>query len=109
MLVKCPSCGTTYKVADEILTGTTPAFRCSRCKHMFEGDLNTSVEAVPPRAESEAKNQGDNEDDLAFVFEPEDQEPRDDRNQEESNPSPPTHFPPPDPVDSLVEQETQRW
>jgi predicted Zn finger-like uncharacterized protein len=55
MLVKCPSCATTYKVADEILTGTTPAFRCSRCKHTFEGELNASVEAVPLPGEVESK------------------------------------------------------
>ncbi|HEX6436016.1 MAG TPA: zinc-ribbon domain-containing protein [Candidatus Binatia bacterium] len=109
MLVKCPSCATTYKVADEILTGTAPAFRCSRCKHMFEGDLDASVEAVPLRAESESKIQGEDEGELAFVFEAEDQDPRDDRDQDGINPPPPTHFPPPDPVDSLVEQETQRW
>jgi predicted Zn finger-like uncharacterized protein len=36
MLVQCPSCHTTYKVADEVVKGAAPAFRCSRCKHTFE-------------------------------------------------------------------------
>lgn len=36
MIVRCPSCKTTYKVADELVNGTQPAFRCSRCKHTFE-------------------------------------------------------------------------
>lgn len=36
MLVQCPSCRTTYKVADEVVKGAAPAFRCSRCKHTFE-------------------------------------------------------------------------
>ena len=36
MLIKCPNCKTTYKVSDEVLKGTTPVFRCSRCKHTFE-------------------------------------------------------------------------
>jgi predicted Zn finger-like uncharacterized protein len=110
MLVKCPSCATTYKVADEILTGTTPAFRCSRCKHTFEGELNASVEAVPLPGEVESKIQADDEDgDLAFVFGPEDQEAKTDRDQPEIDAPLPAHFPSPEPVDSLVEQETQRW
>jgi predicted Zn finger-like uncharacterized protein len=36
MMVRCPSCKTTYKVADELLRDAQPAFRCSRCKHIFE-------------------------------------------------------------------------
>jgi predicted Zn finger-like uncharacterized protein len=110
MLVKCPSCATTYKVADEILTGTTPAFRCSRCKHTFEGELNASVQPVPLSGEVESKTRGDNDGgELNFVFEPKDQEPMGDRDQDQINPPLPAHFPPPDSVDSLVEQERQRW
>ena len=36
MIVRCPSCKTTYKVADALVKDTNPAFRCSRCKHTFE-------------------------------------------------------------------------
>ncbi len=36
MIVRCPSCKTTYKVADQLVQETQPAFRCSRCKHTFE-------------------------------------------------------------------------
>ena len=36
MIVRCPSCKTTYKVADELVNDTQAAFRCSRCKHTFE-------------------------------------------------------------------------
>ena len=36
MLVRCPKCRTTYKVSDELLKGSSTAFRCSRCKHTFE-------------------------------------------------------------------------
>ena len=110
MLVKCPSCATTYKVADEILTGTTPAFRCSRCKHTFEGELNASLEAGPLPGDVEPKIRGEDDGgELDFVFEPKDQEPMGDREQDKSNAPLPTHFPPPDSVDSLVEQERQRW
>ena len=44
MLVQCPSCRTTYKVADEVVKGAAPAFRCSRCKHTFEID---GAEPIP--------------------------------------------------------------
>jgi predicted Zn finger-like uncharacterized protein len=110
MLVKCPSCATTYKVADEILTGSTPAFRCSRCKHTFEDEPNASVEAVPLPGEVESKIQdGDEGGELSFVFAPEDQEAGTDRDHHKINAPLPTHFPSPEPVDSLIEQETQRW
>lgn len=36
MLVQCPNCKTTYKVSDEVVKDTTPAFRCSRCRYTFE-------------------------------------------------------------------------
>jgi predicted Zn finger-like uncharacterized protein len=36
MIVRCPSCKTTYKVADDLVKNRMPAFRCSRCKHTFE-------------------------------------------------------------------------
>src|ERR1041384_2794971 len=39
MLVQCPSCKTKYKVSDDVVKDTSPAFRCSRCKHTFELEL----------------------------------------------------------------------
>lgn len=36
MLVRCPKCQTMYKVSDDVLNHSAPAFRCSRCKHTFE-------------------------------------------------------------------------
>ena len=109
MLVRCPSCATTYKVADEIVTGTTPAFRCSRCKHTFEGELNASVEAVPPSEGDSRKSGVDDGAELNLVFEPERQEARSDRDRHEIDAPLLTHFPPPASVDSLIEQERQRW
>jgi predicted Zn finger-like uncharacterized protein len=109
MLVKCPSCATTYKVADEILTGATPAFRCSRCKHTFEGEPNASADAVPLPSEVDEKSHDDADDELNLVFEQGDQEARADRDHHEITAPLPTHFPMPDSVDLLVEQERQRW
>lgn len=47
MLIQCPKCQTTYKVSDEVMKGTAPAFRCSRCKHTFD------LEAAEAARESE--------------------------------------------------------
>ena len=110
MLVKCPSCATTYKVADEILTDTPPAFRCSRCKHTFEGEPNASAEAGPLPSEVDSKPEGnDDSAELNFVFEPKDQDTWRDRDQVEINDPPPSDFLASHAVDSLVEQERQRW
>jgi predicted Zn finger-like uncharacterized protein len=49
MLVRCPKCQTTYKVSDELLKGSAPAFRCSRCKHTFEFDSHTTLDAAAGR------------------------------------------------------------
>ncbi|MGH7887329.1 MAG: zinc-ribbon domain-containing protein [Candidatus Binatia bacterium] len=57
MLVQCPNCKTTYKVSEEVLKGSTPAFRCSRCRHTFE--LETEEPAPVPEQladEGAAKN-----------------------------------------------------
>ena len=44
MIVQCPKCKTSYKVADELFKDSSPAFRCSRCKHTFQLE---SPEPVP--------------------------------------------------------------
>ena len=69
MLVQCPKCKTTYKVSDELVKGAAASFRCSRCKHTFELDVE-----VPPEIAAEASNTGadqtsDNPE-MAFSFEP---------------------------------------
>ena len=51
MLVRCPKCRTTYKVSDDLLKGSSTAFRCSRCKHTFELE-STSPELLPDAAAS---------------------------------------------------------
>src|SRR4029453_14401549 len=44
MLIQCPKCRTTYKVSGEVLQGSAPLFRCSRCKHTFELETNGASE-----------------------------------------------------------------
>jgi predicted Zn finger-like uncharacterized protein len=70
MLVSCPSCKTTYKVADEVLRGTSPAFRCSRCKHTFEFENRHSLEEAVARASSSElpSKEKEKEEELTFTF-----------------------------------------
>lgn len=72
MLVQCPNCKTTYKVADEVLKGAAPAFRCSRCKHTFELEANESGETgSEPVADDGKNNQAPAPDpELSFTFAP---------------------------------------
>jgi predicted Zn finger-like uncharacterized protein len=56
MLVQCPQCRTNYKVADDLLKGSAPSFRCSRCKHSFEPELITP-EAPPADAPAASADQ----------------------------------------------------
>ena len=72
MLVQCPSCRTTYKVADEVVRGAVPAFRCSRCKHTFELEGAEPAPSTPGKpAAREAPNQNKPEEcELSFSFPP---------------------------------------
>jgi predicted Zn finger-like uncharacterized protein len=74
MLVRCPKCRTTYTVSDELLKGTAPAFRCSRCKHTFEleshNEQESASEPLLPAESWGATAAGDEE--LSLPFEPRD-------------------------------------
>jgi predicted Zn finger-like uncharacterized protein len=72
MLVRCPKCQTTYKVSDDLLKGSAPAFRCSRCKHTFELDSHTTPDAakeaeIPAETASTETRKGQ---ELSLPFEP---------------------------------------
>ena len=72
MLVRCPKCQTTYKVADDLLKGSSPAFRCSRCKHTFElGSHDSenvgSIQIIPEEEPAPARR---SDAELSLPFEP---------------------------------------
>ena len=71
MLVRCPKCQTAYKVSDELLKGSAPSFRCSRCKHTFEPERQSTLESAGetelPPASPTAK---DRTQELPLPFEP---------------------------------------
>jgi predicted Zn finger-like uncharacterized protein len=72
MLVQCPNCKTTYKVADDVLKGAAPAFRCSRCKHTFELEAAEPSDAPrEPAVDDNEKNEVSPPDpELSFSFAP---------------------------------------
>jgi predicted Zn finger-like uncharacterized protein len=108
-LVQCPSCTTTFKVTDELLTGAAPTFRCSRCKHTFELDLQARADPAPVPTEVTSTVQSDDRRaEFASVFDAgEEIEQSANHEQEKRSAEPQADFAPP--VDSLIEQETQRW
>ena len=72
MIIRCPSCKTTYRVADEVVEGATPAFRCSRCKHVFDLDLADTPEKPVEKTHSSQKivPEPEKEQELSFTFLP---------------------------------------
>ena len=76
MIVRCPSCKTTYKVADDLVRDPKPAFRCSRCKHIFELEPGESLEKLVDRPPSAEKlfSKTREERELSFTFAPKKQE-----------------------------------
>lgn len=78
MLVQCPSCRTTYRVSEEVITAAHPTFRCSRCKHIFVLGLRPEPSPTPepdpasPSVPMEKKE--DKERELSFSFPPADKE-----------------------------------
>ncbi|HEY3302503.1 MAG TPA: zinc-ribbon domain-containing protein [Candidatus Binatia bacterium] len=64
MLVQCPSCHTTYRVSENLVTKSKPTFRCSRCKNVFVlGSKAGSGEPAAPRLQEESRE-------LSFAFPP---------------------------------------
>ena len=60
MIVRCPSCKTSYRIADELLHDATPAFRCSRCKHTFELAASETADNLAAKPDKETE--------LSFTF-----------------------------------------
>jgi predicted Zn finger-like uncharacterized protein len=71
MLVRCPKCRTTYKVSDELLKGSAPAFRCSRCKYTFELEAHTLAENQPSEHRETSPASASAENEPGLPFEPE--------------------------------------
>jgi predicted Zn finger-like uncharacterized protein len=95
MIVRCPSCKTTYKVADELVKDTKPAFRCSRCKHTFEFESaetpERSVDSAHAAASLFSKTQQERE--LSFTFASKKQEDRENRKESIRSPRQEFEFP----------------
>jgi predicted Zn finger-like uncharacterized protein len=105
MLVQCPSCHTTFRVAENLLTKPKPTFRCSRCKNVFVLGSKTVTR------ESQTTSAGLEEDspELSFSFPSESAH----EAAEDQNPSATTNGPIGTPIKSApgvtIEQRAPRW
>ena len=71
MLVQCPSCRTTYRVADNLVAAPNPTFRCSRCKHIFIlGSKPVSGPTRKPPEPPPSPPRKEKEPELIFSFHP---------------------------------------
>jgi predicted Zn finger-like uncharacterized protein len=66
MLVQCPNCKTNFRVSDDVIKGTSPVFRCSRCRHTFEIRVSSQQPAEDPKLEETPNRQTSEE--LSFPF-----------------------------------------
>ena len=72
MIVQCPKCKTNYKVADELFKDSSPAFRCSRCKHTFQlesAEPSPEPALDPPTGETQPVESSASRE-LSFIFPP---------------------------------------
>lgn len=67
MLVQCPSCQTTYRVAEDVLKKSKPTFRCSRCKNIFSLGGRGAGRHEPPETRSARREDAG---ELSFSFPP---------------------------------------
>jgi predicted Zn finger-like uncharacterized protein len=70
MIVQCPSCHTTYRVSDNLITNANPTFRCSRCKHVFVIAVKPAPPAVEPEAKRPSPQPASENQELNFPFPP---------------------------------------
>ena len=55
MIIRCPSCSTTYKIEGAVFDAPQPTFRCSRCKHVFAVQVRLQLRGEDaPAAETTA-------------------------------------------------------
>lgn len=83
MTVRCPQCGTRYRLPPRSRLGRNPTYRCTRCRHVFAAD----EEAVAPALDAPERDLLDDadEDDDAPVFTIERSRPDDEDEEEEED------------------------
>ena len=54
MIIRCPSCSTTYKVSGNVFDAPRPTFRCARCKHIFTFQVRLQLDEGDPAAAAAA-------------------------------------------------------
>ena len=57
MIIRCPSCSTTYKVSGSVFDAPRPTFRCTRCKHIFTFQVRLQLDDEDPSAAAATTDQ----------------------------------------------------
>ncbi len=57
MIIRCPSCSTTYKVSGSVFDAPRPTFRCTRCKHIFTFQVRLQLDDEDPSAAAATTNE----------------------------------------------------
>lgn len=68
MTVRCPSCGTRYRLPPRSRLGRHPTYRCSRCEHVFAPDEEAEAPALDD-VEDEPLAPEDEDDEPVFTIE----------------------------------------
>jgi hypothetical protein len=79
--VRCPRCGTTYRRPARVRPGTQTAFRCARCRHVFDVTVEEPAVWSADDAETEVED-----DEPAFLLGDEEEG---DKEESEPDPEPP--------------------
>ena len=71
MLIQCPSCHTTFRVSESLVSKSKPTFRCSRCKNIFAlgSKAAAHTRGEPPKRSSRLQEEPG---ELSFSFPPPD-------------------------------------
>lgn len=48
MTVRCPACGTRFRLPPRSALGARPTFRCSRCEHVFDPEASAEAPSLGP-------------------------------------------------------------
>jgi predicted Zn finger-like uncharacterized protein len=65
--VRCPSCGTRYRLPPRSRLGRNPTYRCTRCRHVFAPDEEAEAPALEEADDDEVL---DDDDGPVFTIEP---------------------------------------
>jgi predicted Zn finger-like uncharacterized protein len=68
--VRCPQCGTRYRLPPRSRLGRNPTYRCTRCRHVFAPDAEAEAPALEEPLDNDLPADDDVDDGPVFTIEP---------------------------------------